>query len=147
VSVRVEGERFIEAPRERVFAALTDPATVLGTVPLVERFDRKDEDHWDVVFKIPLPMMPSLKLSFEVLEKRPPEHAKLRAKGGSMVGGADVISSFDLKEQSGGTLVRFHAEMAFRGALAPLEKMLEPVAQRQSQRTLDAIERKAGGGS
>ena len=32
------------------------------------------------------------------------------------------------------------AELQFRGALAPVERMLEPLAQRQAERTLDAIE-------
>jgi carbon monoxide dehydrogenase subunit G len=57
------------------------------------------------------------------------------------MGGADVTSSFDLTEEGTRTRVRFHAELQFRGALAPAERLLEPVAQRQAERTLDAIER------
>jgi carbon monoxide dehydrogenase subunit G len=146
VSVRINGERQIDAPRERVFAALTDPEVVMKTVPLVERCDVKDADHWDVIVKVPMPLAPSLKLSFEVLERRPPDHAKLSAAGGAgMVGGADVVSTFDLTEQAGGTLVRFAAEITFNGALAGLDKMLEPVAKRQSEKTLDAIEQRSRG--
>lgn len=145
MSVRINGERHIEAPREQVYAALTDPAVVMKTVPLVERYDVKDADHWDVVVKVPMPLAPTLTLSFEVVEKRPPEHAKLRSHGGGMIGGADVVSTFDLTEQAGGTLLRFHAEISFRGALSGLERMLEPVAKRQSEKTLDAIEQRAGG--
>jgi carbon monoxide dehydrogenase subunit G len=147
VSVRINGERHIDAPRERVYAALTDPAVVMKTVPLVERYEVKDADHWDVVVKVPMPLAPALKLSFEVLERRPPEHAKLAAGGGGMVGGADVVSTFDLVEQAGGTLVRFHAEISFRGALSGLEKMLEPVAHRQTEKTLDAIEQRSRAGN
>lgn len=147
MSVRIHGERHIDAPRERVYAALTDPAVVMKTIPLVERFEAKDPDHWDVYVKVPLPLAPTLKLSFELVERRAPEHARLRASGGGgLVGGADVESTFDLTEQAGGTLVRFQAEISFRGALSGLERMLEPVAQRQSEKTLDAIEQRAGSG-
>jgi carbon monoxide dehydrogenase subunit G len=141
VTVRIEGERLIDAPRERVFAALTDPEVVAATVPLVERYDVRDPEHWDVVVRVPLPMAPTLKLAFEVVEKRPPEHARLRSHGGGLMGGADVTSSFDLTEEGTRTRVRFHAELQFRGALGPAERLLEPVAQRQAERTLDAIER------
>jgi carbon monoxide dehydrogenase subunit G len=145
VSVRIQGERVVDATREQVFATLTDPQVVMQTVPLVERFESHDADHWDVIVKLPLPMAKPLKLSFEVVEKRPPEHARLRSRGGGMVGGASVDSSFDLTEQAGGgTLVRFHAEISFTGMLSPVEKMLEPVAQRQAEKTLDAIEQRAG---
>lgn len=145
MTVRINGERQVDAPPERVYAALTDPEVVMKSVPLVQRLEVKDADHWDVVVKVPMPLAPALTLSFEVVERRAPEHAKLRAGGGGMVGGADVVSTFDLTEQAGGTLVRFHVELTFRGALAGLERMLEPVARRQSEKTLDAIEEHAGG--
>ena len=142
MTVRIEGERIVEAPRERVFAALTDPEVVMQTVPLVERLETHDADHWDVVVKVPLPLAKPLRLAFEVVEKRPPEHARLHSEGGGLMGGASVDSTFDLDERPGGTLVRFRAELSFRGALAPAEKLLEPAAQRQAERTLDAIEQR-----
>jgi carbon monoxide dehydrogenase subunit G len=147
MSVHIEGERVIDAPRERVFAALTDPEVVAETVPLVESFEVKDADHWEMTVRVPLPMAKALKLAFEVVDKRPHEHATLRANGGGMLGGASVESNFDLSDAPGGTLVRFRADLAFRGALAPAERLLEPIAQRQAQKTLDAIERSVSGGS
>jgi carbon monoxide dehydrogenase subunit G len=141
MTVRIEGERVIDAPRERVFEALTDPEVVAQTVPFVESFEVRDADHWDLVVKMPFPMAPTLALSFAVVEKRPPEHARLASSGGGPMAGADVESSFDLTDEGGRTRVRFVAELRFRGALAPMERLLEPVAQRQAERTLDAIER------
>ena len=132
----------IDAPRERVYAALTDPEVVAQTVPLVEAVEVRDADHWDMVVNVPLPMAPTLKLAFEVVEKKPPEQARLRSSGGGLLGGAHVESRFELTEQGEATHVRFVAELRFRGALAPAERMLEPAAQRQAERTLDAIERR-----
>lgn len=140
MSVRIEGERLIDAPRERVFAALTDPEVVASTVPLVQSWEARDADHWDMVVNVPLPMAPTLKLSFAVVEKRPPEYARLTSSGGGLLGGADVESRFDLTEEAGGTRVKFVAELRFRGALAPVERLLQPIAEHQAQRTLDAIE-------
>ena len=144
MSVRVQGERVIEAPREQVFASLTDPDVVAQTMPLVEETKVIDANRWETTIRVPLPMAKTLKLAFEVVDKQPPEHARLRAKGGVMLGGADVDSSFDLSDAPGGTLVRFTAEISFRGALGPAEKLLEPIAQRQAEKTLDAIEQRVG---
>jgi carbon monoxide dehydrogenase subunit G len=144
MSVRIEGERLIDAPRERVYAALTDPEVVAQTMPFVESWEARDADHWEMVVKVPLPVAPTLKLAFEVVDRRPPEHARLRSTGGSMMAGAALDSRFDLAAEGAGTRVRFVAELSFRGALAPAEKLLEPVAQRQAERTLDAIERRVG---
>jgi len=141
VSVRIEGERLVDAPRERVYQALTDPNVVAATVPLVERVDVRDAEHWDLVVKVPLPVAPTLKLEFSLVEKRPPERARLHATGGGLMGGATVDSQFDLTAEGEKTRIRFVADLQFRGALAPAERLLEPVAQRQAERTLDAIER------
>jgi uncharacterized protein len=142
MNVRIEGERLIDAPRERVFQALTDPEVVAATVPLVESCEVRDADHWELVVRVPLPMAPTLKLSFAVVERRSPEFARLKSSGGGLIGGADVESRFDLTEEGAGTRVKFVAELQFRGALAPVERMLEPLAQRQAERTLDAIEQR-----
>ncbi len=142
MTVRIEGERVIDAPRERVFEALTDPEVVAATVPLVESWEARDADHWDMVVRVPLPLAPVLKLSFAVVERRQPEYARLKSSGGGLLGGADVESRFELTEEGSRTRVRFVAELRFRGALAPVERMLEPVAQRQAERTLDAIEQR-----
>jgi hypothetical protein len=140
MSVHIEGERVVDAPRAEVYAALTDPDVVAQTVPLVEDMRVIDADHWEMTVRVPLPMAKTMKLAFEVVERRPPDHAMLRAKGGGLMGGASVESTFDLSDAPGGTLVRFRADLSFRGALAPAEKLLQPIAQRQAARTLDAIE-------
>jgi len=144
MSVRIEGERLIEATREEVFAALTDPAVVAASMPFVERYDVHGPDAWRLIVKPPVPLVPALPLEFRIVEQRPPEHARLHAKGGKLGSGAEVDSSFELTEQAGGTLVRFRAVLTFSGMLAPAEKLLEPAAERQAQRTLDAIEQRVG---
>src|SRR4051812_17026285 len=141
MSVRIEGERLIDAPRERVYEALTNPEVVAATVPMVERVDVRDAEHWDLVVKVPLPMAPTLKLSVSVVEKQRPERARLHATGGGFVGGSTVDSKFELAAEGSKTRIHFVADLEFRGALAPAERLLEPTAQRQAERTLDAIER------
>ncbi|MCW2965953.1 MAG: hypothetical protein JWO17_3205 [Actinomycetia bacterium] len=130
----VAGERRFAAPPERVFALLTDPDVVASAMPAVRSHSVIDADHWHAKVKPPLPFAPSLTIRFEVLDRRPPEHAALHAHGG----GADVTSTFDLSADGEGTLMHWRSEIKLSGLLS---RGLEGVAERQAELTLDAVER------
>lgn len=134
----VEGQRTFNAPPERVFALLTDPDVIASAMPAVRSHSVLSPDRWEAKVKPPLPFAPSVTVQFEVLDRRPPEHAELHAHGA----GADVTSTFDLSPVDGGTLMRWRTELHFSGLLSPLGGHgLEPIAERQAARTLDAVER------
>jgi carbon monoxide dehydrogenase subunit G len=134
----VDGERRFAAPPERVFALLTDPDVVASAIPAVRGHSVIDADHWHAKVKPPLPFAPSITIRFEVLDRRPPEHAALHAHGG----GADVTSTFDLSADGEGTLMHWRTEIKLSGLLSRFAGPgLEAVAERQAVRTLDAVER------
>jgi carbon monoxide dehydrogenase subunit G len=134
----VEGDRRFAAPPERVFALLTDPDVVASAMPAVRSHSVLDADHWLAKVKPPLPFAPSITIRFEVLDRRPPEHAALHAHGG----GADVTSTFDLAADGAETLMHWRTEIALTGLLSRFHGPgLNAVAHRQATRTLDAVER------
>jgi len=134
----VTGERRFAASRERVFALLVDPDVICSAIPAVRSHRVVDDDHFEAKVKVPLPLSPSITIRFEILERRPPEHAGLRAHGG----GADVRSTFDLQEHDGGTLMHWRAEFDVAGVLGRvIGHRLDAVAARQANRTLDSVER------
>jgi carbon monoxide dehydrogenase subunit G len=134
----VEGQRHFAAPPERVFELLTDPDVVASAIPAVRSHSVIDGEHWNAKVKPPLPLAPSITIRFEVLDRRPPEHAALHAHGG----GADVTSTFDLVPDGGGTLMHWRTELHLTGLLERVAGHgLDAVAQRQAERTLDAVER------
>jgi carbon monoxide dehydrogenase subunit G len=135
----VHGERRFEAPRERVFELLTDPAVIAAAMPMVRSHEVVDADHWLAKVKPPLPLAPAIAIRFEVQERRPPEHAALRAHGG----GADVLSRFDLADDDGATLMHWQTELSLSGVLGRLAGPgLDAVAHRQAARTLDEVTRR-----
>lgn len=134
----VEGERRFAAPSARVFELLTSPDVIASALPAVRSHRVVDADHWEAKVKPPLPLAPAVTIRFEVLERRPPEHAALHAHGG----GADVTSRFDLEDEGGMTLMRWRTELQLTGLLAHVGGHgLQPLAERQAARTLDAVER------
>ena len=134
----VTGERRFAAPRERVFELLADPDVVCSAIPAVRSHRVVDTDHFEAKVKVPLPLAPSITIRFEILERRPSEHAAIHAHGG----GADVTSRFDLHEHEDGTVMYWQAELDVAGVLGRLAGHgLDGVATRQAERTLDAVER------
>jgi len=135
----VEGERLFEASRERVYELLTTPEVIAAAIPAVRSHEVVDHDHWRAKVKPPLPLAPAITIRFEVVDRRPPEHAELRAHGP----GADVSSRFELEEADGATRMRWRTELRFSGVLGHFSGPgLHTVAKRQAERTLDEVRRR-----
>ncbi len=135
----VSGESRFEAPRERVFELLTSPDVIAAAMPAVRGHEVMDADHWVAKVKPPLPLAPSVTIRFEVLDRRPPEHAALRAHGA----GADVHSTFDLVADGDATLMTWRTELELTGILGKLAGPgLDTVARHQAERTLDEVRRR-----
>jgi carbon monoxide dehydrogenase subunit G len=134
----VEGERRFAAAPEQLFELLTRPEVIASAIPAVREHRVLDSDHWLAKVRPPLPFAPGVTVRFEVLERRPPEHAALHAHGP----GTEVTSHFDLVAADGGTLMRWRTELHFSGVLRRLGGHgLEVVARRHASHTLDAVER------
>jgi uncharacterized protein len=146
--VRVEGERTFAAPREAVFEALTDPELLAGMVPGVERVEVESPERWSATVSSPLGKGPSLPLRFELVDRRPPGHAGLRAKGGRLGAKIEVKSSFELADAGQSTRMRWHAEIRLGGLLRALDGPgFEPVARRQAEKSLDRLAQRVESGS
>lgn len=135
----VTGEWRFAAPRERVFELLTSPDVIAAAMPAVKSHEVIDAEHWQAKVKPPIPLAPAMKIRFEVLDRRPPEHAALHAHGG----GADVTSTFDLEADGAETVMRWRTELHLTGVLDKLAGPgLDAIAHRQAQRTLDEVTRR-----
>jgi carbon monoxide dehydrogenase subunit G len=129
----VSGDRRFAAPPERVFAALTDPNVIAQALPGVRSHRVIDDDHWEAKVKPPLPLFPAVTVRMEVIDRKPPTHAGVRAKSR----GIDITSTFDLSPDGDGTLMQWSTDVHVAGG----GHGLEGVARHQAERTLDAVER------
>jgi carbon monoxide dehydrogenase subunit G len=126
----------VNAPPDRVYASLLDPATIAGAVPVLASHRVVDDDHWEAQVKVPLPFAPSVTVRFEIVERRRPEHAAIRSNGA----GAHVASCFDLEPDGAATRIRWCAEIELGGMLAIFGgPRFEPLARRAAERVLDRV--------
>jgi carbon monoxide dehydrogenase subunit G len=143
--MRLEGKRDFSAPREAVFDALTDPELVAGSIPALEGLEVTDRDHWTASVKVPI--APRLRVHFELLDRRPPEHARLYAHGRNFGGRATFDTSFDLAQHGNGrTAMRYDAQFHLSGILGRIgEHALRPIAERQVDKLFRAVQRRVEG--
>jgi carbon monoxide dehydrogenase subunit G len=138
--VRIEGTKHFQAPRQRVFRALTDPHELTELMPGVERVEVSSEDEWIAVVKPPFGRGLNLKLDMHVTDRREPEHARLVAWGKSFGARISIETEFELVEDGDGTDMAWSAEVGLAGLLGGLgRKALEPAARHQAERTIERL--------
>jgi hypothetical protein len=142
--VKVEGTRRYEAPRERVWEVLNDPAEMAGLMPGVESFEIVDDTHWKAKVKVPLGLG-SMKMSidFEEIESRPPERATLHAKGKGVGAIMSMETRFDLTEDGGATDMRWQADVRIFGQVASMgQRVVQPIVNQQVEQVLTALDKR-----
>ncbi len=140
--MRVEGEKRFEAPRETVWRVLNSPESMAKTMPGVESFDVHDDRHWTANVKIPLGLGGlRMKINFEKLEEREPEHAKLSAKGQGVGAIMNMQTSFELAEADGGTNMKWAADVSIAGPVGSMgQRVLQPIVNQQVGNVLRSLE-------
>jgi uncharacterized protein len=141
--VVIGGTREFAAARERVWDLLVDPEVLADFLPGVRSLDVEDASHWSAEMRLPKSPV-ALTLDFELVERTPPEHALLRAKGKRLGASVDVCTAFDLTDAGGHTVMAWSAEIDLGGLLNRLAPAIEPVAERQASKFLDDFERRLG---
>jgi uncharacterized protein len=140
--VNVSGERSFAAPRSAVWAVLNDPAAMAATMPGVESFDVHDEKRWTANVKIPLGLGGlKMKIDMTKTEERQPEFARLQIKGTGVGAMLSMGTSFELAEASGGTLMKWAADVKLAGPVGSMgQRVLQPIVNQQVEHVLTALD-------
>jgi carbon monoxide dehydrogenase subunit G len=140
--VKVEGTKHFEAPREKVWEVLNDPARLAKTMPGVQSFDVEDDKHWKANVVIPLGLG-GLKMSinFEKTEERKPEYASLHAEGTGVAALLKMDTQFELSESGGSTEMKWQADVHLLGQVGSMgQRVLQPIVNQQVGNVLAALE-------
>lgn len=109
----------LRAPREKVFAALTDPATLQACVEGCESLTPAGPDAWDARLKVGLgPIRGTYKGRLEIRDRVPPESLSLIIEGRGLAGSVRCEARVTLLEKDGGTELRGDGEAKVGGLLA-----------------------------
>ena len=143
--MKIEGTHEINAPRERVYALLTDPEVLRRCIPGCESLEKTEEDTYAATMKAGVGMIKgTFKGNVKLEEMRPPEHYRIVVDGKGGPGFVKGTGDFDLEEKDGATLIRYAGEMQVGGTIAGIgQRMIQGAAKMMASRFFRALETEA----
>jgi carbon monoxide dehydrogenase subunit G len=143
--MKFEGTVEIKAPRDRVWAFVSDPAQVAACGPGVESVDMVDETHYKTVAKIGVGFISArFTGDVEIVEQVPPDRMVIKVHGQAPGSAADALASMELRDGSdGATTMDWSADVAIAGTLASVgARLIEGTANKLVTQTFDCIRAK-----
>ena len=122
----------LKAPREKVFAALTDPETLKACIEGCESLVPAGPDAFDAVLNVGLAgIKGGYKGSLKIQERRPPESLTLAIEGKGLPGFVRGSARVRLAEKDGGTELTGEGEAAVGGLIAAVgSRFVEAAAKK-----------------
>lgn len=129
--MNIEATHEINAPRERVYAALIDPEVLRLAIPGCESLEKVGTDLYTATMKAGIGAIKgTFKGDVRLEEMSPPEHYRIVVQGKGAMGFAKGSADFDLEEKNGGTLIRYSGEMQIGGSIAGVgQRMIQGAAK------------------
>jgi len=143
--MKIEGTQEFHAPRERVYAALTDPQVLQRCIPGCESLEKTGDDSYAVTIKAGIGAIKGIfKGNVRLEDMRAPEHYRIVVEGKGGPGFVKGSGDFDLEDTGGATLIRYTGEMQVGGAIAGIgQRMIEGAAKMMASRFFKALETEA----
>lgn len=143
--MRFEGTLDIAAPRDRVWAFLTDPRRVTACAPDLQRLEVTDPEHFMVVVRAGVGSIKStftMRVTFT--ELRAPEYAALQVRGQAPGSALDMRNVMELSDAPPGrTMMRWSSEVAVTGMIASLgARLMQGAADKTTQQVFACIKEK-----
>jgi uncharacterized protein len=140
--MKIDGTHEIKAPRERVFALITDPEVLRRCIPGCESLEKTGEDTYAAIIKAGVGMVKgTFKGNVKLAEMRPPEHYRIEVDGKGGPGFVKGTGDFDLEEKDDATLIRYAGEMQVGGTIAGIgQRMIQGAAKMMATRFFTALE-------
>lgn len=140
--MKIDATYELNAPRERVYAALVEPDVLRRAIPGCESLEKTGENTYAATLKAGIGMVKgTFKGDVQLADMRPPEHYRIVVQGKGAVGFAKGSADFDLEEKNGGTLIKYSGEMQIGGTIAGVgQRMIEGAAKMMAARFFAALE-------
>jgi len=127
----VDGAHRFDAPRDRVWAAFTDPAVLARATPGCERLDPIGPDEFEATLSVGVAAVKgTYQGRLAITDKRPPEGYTLWVEGSGRPGFVKGEGRLTLTEQDGSTLASIRAEAQVGGLIAAVGQRLIGAAGR-----------------
>jgi carbon monoxide dehydrogenase subunit G len=123
--VKVSGTHLLNAPRDRVWQCLNDPAFLKECLPGCESMEATSPDHYRVALTIGIAVVKGKYTGNVTLsEKEPPQRFKMQVEGKGTGGFLQGTGLLELSEDPQGTKVAFQGDVQVGGPIASVGQRL-----------------------
>jgi len=143
--MRFEGSVPINAPRDKVWAFVTDPEQVGQCGPGVETIDVVDATHFKAVAKVGIGFISArFNTDMEFAELEPPSRALIKVHGQAPGSAVDATAEMHLSDgPDGSTVMDWSADVNIAGTLASIgARLIEGTANKMIGQTFDCMKSK-----
>jgi uncharacterized protein len=143
--MRFEGTLDIDAPRERVWSFLTDPAQVSACAPDLQKLEITDPHHFTVVVRAGVgPVKGTFTMKVQFLELDRPKHAAVLARGQAPGSAVEMVSNMDLAEfDETHTVMEWSSEVTVSGMIQQVgARLMQGAADKITQQVFACIKEK-----
>ncbi len=129
--MKVTGTHIINAPRERLWQLLNDPAFLKACLPGCESLEATGPDQYQVVLTVGIAAVKGKYMGTVALsEKEPPQRFKLRVEGKGTGGFMQGTGVLELAEDPQGTKVTYEGDVQVGGPIASVgQRLLDGAAK------------------
>jgi carbon monoxide dehydrogenase subunit G len=141
--MRFEGTFQVAAPKDRVWAFITDPKEATACAPDVRSVEVVDPGHFRVVVRAGLgPIRALFRMNVEFSEMRADEHLTVLASGQAPGSAVEMRTTIDL-EGDRPTSLRWASDISVEGLIANVgERFMPSVADRMTAQIFECIRAK-----
>jgi uncharacterized protein len=143
--LKIEGTQKISVPRDRVFAALTDPEILQKCIPGCEQMEKTGENEYEAKLSAGVGAIKGVFKATVALEDiTAPEHFRLVVEGKGQPGFVKGSGELTLSEDGEETSVQFTAEVNVGGLLASVgQRMIQGAAGMMAGKFFKSLEKEA----
>jgi carbon monoxide dehydrogenase subunit G len=143
--LRIEGTQKMAVPREHVFAALTDPATLQKCIPGCEQMEKTGDNQYNAKLTAGVgPIKGVFTATISLADITAPSHYKLIVEGKGQPGFVKGEGELNLAEDGGATSIQYSGEIRVGGLLASVgQRMIQGAANMMAGRFFTLLEQAA----
>lgn len=140
--MKIEGTQKIDAPRERIFAALVDPAILQKCIPGCEQMEKTGENQYSAKLTAGVgPVKGIFTATVSLQDIIAPEHYKIVVEGKGQPGFVKGSGELNLKEAGGATEIQYTGEVTVGGLIASVgQRMIQSAANLLAGRFFKSLE-------
>jgi carbon monoxide dehydrogenase subunit G len=140
--MKIEGTQIINAPRDRIFAALIDPAILQKCIPGCEQLEKIGDNQYSAKLTAGVgPVKGVFTATVSLQDIIAPEHYKLVVEGKGQPGFVKGSGELNLKDVGGATEIQYTGDVNVGGLIASVgQRMIQATANLLAARFFKSLE-------